>query len=177
VGFRGWYVLALFAVVFLVLAGGVAAFGVHLLSSRNAIRGNATASTPGVGPSSSGGGGSLTSAPDTPGSASSIPSSGTQAPIFGSVLTPPPGGHLGVAGIGENQAIVCNDSSVDISGVSNTVVITGHCASLTVSGAQNVVTVDTSDAISASGYNNKVTFHSGSPHVDNSGDSNVIGQG
>jgi len=58
-----------------------------------------------------------------------------------------------------------------------TIVITGHCASLTVSGMTNSVTVDAVDTIEASGLNNQVTFHSGSPQITNSGDGNVVHQG
>jgi Protein of unknown function (DUF3060) len=89
-------------------------------------------------------------------------------------IHPAAGGNLSVAGIGENKTIACNDSVVSVSGVSNTIVITGHCASLTVSGAKNVVAADT---ISSSGFNNEVTYHSGSPSVDTSGESNSVQQG
>jgi hypothetical protein len=47
---------------------------------------------------------------------------------------------------------------------------------VTVSGMQNNVTLDSSDQIGASGFNNVVTYHSGSPNVDNAG-SNVVKQG
>jgi len=57
------------------------------------------------------------------------------------------------------------------------VVITGHCTQISVSGVQNSITVDSVDAIDASGFNNKVTYHSGTPEVGNSGDSNVVEQG
>jgi hypothetical protein len=56
-------------------------------------------------------------------------------------------------------------------------VLTGHCASLTVLGSQNVVTVNTADTIDTSGIENQITFHSGSPTVQNSGISNVVQQG
>jgi hypothetical protein len=56
-------------------------------------------------------------------------------------------------------------------------VITGHCTSLTVNGMKNTVTVDASDSIDASGMNNRVTYHSGSPKVSNSGVDNVVAQG
>ena len=41
----------------------------------------------------------------------------------------------------------------------------------------NHVTVDAADAIEASGMNNKITFHSGSPQIDKSGFSNSIEPG
>jgi hypothetical protein len=57
------------------------------------------------------------------------------------------------------------------------VVITGHCTSLTVSGVQNTITVDAVDAVDASGFNNKVTYHAGTPKISNFGGSNVVQQG
>ena len=60
--------------------------------------------------------------------------------------------------------------------LSETVTITGHCTAVTVSGIQNKVTLDTSDQINASGFDNVVTYHSGSPDI-NSGGSNVVQQG
>lgn len=88
-----------------------------------------------------------------------------------------PGARLGVAGVNQHRTIACNRNVVDVSGVSNTVVITGHCAGLNVSGVQNSVTVEAVDGIDASGFNNKITYHSGTPKVSNSGGSNVIVQG
>jgi hypothetical protein len=41
---------------------------------------------------------------------------------------------------------------------------------------QNHVTLDTSDQIDASGFDNVVTYHSGSPDI-NSGGSNAVQQG
>jgi hypothetical protein len=37
--------------------------------------------------------------------------------------------------------------------------------------------VDTADTIDTSGIENQITFHSGSPNVQNSGISNVVQQG
>ncbi|CFR86846.1 membrane protein [Mycobacterium tuberculosis] len=76
-----------------------------------------------------------------------------------------------------NRTIACNDSIVSVSGMSNTVVITGHCTSLTVSGMRNSVTVDSVDTIEAAGFNNEVTYHSGSPKISNAGGSNSVQQG
>jgi Protein of unknown function (DUF3060) len=93
------------------------------------------------------------------------------------VPTPPAGTDLTISGISENRTIACNDSAVSVSGVSNTVVITGHCASLSVSGVQNSVTVDAADRIEASGFSNRIIYHTGSPGIDKSGDGNVVQQG
>ena len=92
------------------------------------------------------------------------------------VTTAPPGGQVSVAGMGQNKTIECSDNSVSISGVSNTVTITGHCTMVTVSGVQNKVTLDTADQIQASGFDNVVTYHSGSPDINNAGN-NVVEQG
>lgn len=47
---------------------------------------------------------------------------------------------------------------------------------VTVSGIKNIVTVDTADTISASGFENQVTYHSGSPTIQNAGSDNVVEQ-
>ncbi|CAM4373493.1 hypothetical protein MB901379_00473 [Mycobacterium basiliense] len=103
----------------------------------------------------------------------------TQTPTAEAPATPSPpaGSSLSVVGVNEHKTITCNDSIVSVSGVSNTVVISGHCTSLTVSGFDNNVTVDSADIIDASGLNNEVTYHSGSPKVSKSGSGNQVGQG
>lgn len=157
-----WIMLAVFAVGALALAAGIAVFAGHVVSSGGSIIGS-----PGNRPTISRRNGPLTTSPHSlPGTANS----GTQAPI-------PPGANISVTGISENRTVACNDSFVSVSGVSNRVTITGHCASLTVSGVRNMVTVDAADSIDASGFNNQVTFHSGSPSIDKSGGSNVVQRG
>ena len=81
------------------------------------------------------------------------------------VISPTPGETVTVSGIDENKTIACNDATVNISGIRNTVNITGHCVKVSVSGISNVITVDNADGISASGFENRVTFHSGSPAI------------
>jgi hypothetical protein len=88
-----------------------------------------------------------------------------------------PSSRPSVSGIGGNKTIACKNNAVSVSGVSNTIVITGHCASLTVSGVKNTITVDAADTIEASGFNNQITYHSGTPRVNNVGESNVVQQG
>ncbi|MGO9152792.1 DUF3060 domain-containing protein [Mycobacterium sp.] len=163
-GNRVWWILgAVLVIGILALVGGIAAFAAHQFSRAGSV----VLSTP---PSIS----RTTTAPRT--SPKTLPrltpSSPSAAPS-----TPPPGGNLTVAGINENQTIACNDNTVDVSGVSNTVVITGHCTSLTVSGVQNAITVDAVDTIDASGFNNKITYHTGSPKISKSGAGNVVQQG
>ncbi|MGZ4511556.1 MAG: DUF3060 domain-containing protein [Mycobacterium sp.] len=165
-GNRMWWVLGtVIAVGVLALAGGIAAFAAHQLSGVRSIISSPPTMTDTFSPPATtpGGTGPSTTRSNTPRPSTSP--------------TPPPGGRLSVSGIGENRTIACNDNIVSVSGVSNTVAITGHCASLTVSGVQNEITVDAVDSIEASGFNNKVTYHSGTPKVGNSGGSNVVQQG
>jgi Protein of unknown function (DUF3060) len=157
-GNRAWWILgALLVVGVLALVGGIAAYAAHQFSRAGSV----VLSTP---PSIS----RTTAAPRT---------SLNLTPTPPAPSTAPPGGNLTVAGINENQTIACNDNTVDVSGVSNTVVITGHCTNLTVSGVQNAITVDAVDTIDASGFNNKITYHTGSPKISKSGAGNVVQQG
>jgi hypothetical protein len=142
-----WVVLAIGAVVFMAVAVGV---GLVIMN-------RATSSFPDIP------GVSIPSMPSMP----SMPDQPTAAP---------PGGQLSVAGMGENKTLECNNNHVSISGVSNTVTITGHCTNVTISGMQNKVTLETSDQINASGFDNVVTYHSGSPDINNAGN-NTVQQG
>lgn len=93
-------------------------------------------------------------------------------------LTPvAPGETVRVGGIQARQTLACQDGIVEVSGVSNTIVVTGNCRRVSVSGIENVVTVDTSQAITVSGMNNRVVFHTGSPQIDKSGMANTVEQG
>ncbi|WP_221044767.1 DUF3060 domain-containing protein [Mycobacterium senriense] len=152
---RVWWILGTAVVIgILALAGGIAAFAAHQLSGVKSI----IATPPTI------------SKPFGPPRISTNPGPSTSPAA-------PPGTELSVAGINENRTIACNDNMVSVSGVSNTVTITGHCASLSVSGVQNSITVEAVETIEASGFNNKVTYHSGAPKVSNSGGSNVVQQG
>jgi hypothetical protein len=107
----------------------------------------------------------------------------TQTPAAGpstspaAVPTAPVGEKLSISGINESQTVTCNASIVDVSGVANKVVITGICKSLTVSGVQNVVTIDAVGSIDVSGFSNQVTYHTGSPSIDKSGEGNTVQHG
>ncbi|HYQ35153.1 MAG TPA: DUF3060 domain-containing protein [Mycobacterium sp.] len=168
---RIWWILGTVIVLgFLALAGGIAAFVVHRLSSVSSTTAPSISAT--FGPSTTR---PRSTVPST--TRSRTPTPTASAPSTSTSPTPPPGGSLSISGIGENRTIACNDNVVTISGLSNTVVITGHCNSLTVSGIQNTITVDAVDSIDASGFNNKVTYHTGKPKVSNLGGSNVVQQG
>ncbi|AOS93953.2 hypothetical protein AN480_24710 [Mycobacterium intracellulare subsp. chimaera] len=153
-GNRVWWILGTVIVIGVIaLAGGIAAFAAHQISGVKSF----ITSPPSV--------------PTTPAPSASRRAAPSTSPA------PPRGARLSVAGINESRTIACNDNIVSVSGVSNTVTITGHCASLSVSGVQNAVTIEAAEAITASGFNNKVTYHSGTPKISNSGDSNVVTQG
>jgi hypothetical protein len=166
-GNRTWWILGTVIVVgFLALAGGIAAFAAHQLSGVRSI-----ISSPPTIPTITGTYGPPSTTSRSPGPSRTRTSTPSTSPIA------PPGGRLSVSGINENRTIACNDNIVSVSGVSNTVVITGHCTSLTVSGVQNAITVDAVDSIDASGFDNKITYHTGTPKISNAGGSNVVQQG
>jgi Protein of unknown function (DUF3060) len=73
-------------------------------------------------------------------------------------------------------AVTAGQPKVAGGGVSNTVTITGHCVSVTVSGVDNEVIVESADRIGASGFENRVTFQTGDPRIDNFGD-NIVERG
>ncbi|GLP74000.1 membrane protein [Mycobacterium antarcticum] len=158
------YVVA--AVMLMAVIGGTFYFVANVFSNVNSFvdtfNGSPTAS----------GGGSFDVPPNVSGG--NRPPAPTVAPT---VALGPPGGDLSVAGVGGNKTIACNDSIVNVSGVSNTVRITGQCRSVTVSGVENTVTVDSAATISASGFSNRVTFLSGAPEIAKSGDSNIVEPG
>lgn len=84
---------------------------------------------------------------------------------------------ISVSGVSEYRQVVCDDAGlVSVSGVSNTVEITGHCDEIRVSGVKNVVKVESADTIGASGVGNRITYSSGAPDVSASGD-NVVERG
>lgn len=144
------HLAAVVVVGVLVLVGGIAAFSAQRLS-----QGNFVVLSP------------------TPSVSRAVPTPTAQP----ATTLPPAGASLSVSGVNVNRTIACNDSIVSVSGMSNTVVITGHCTSLTVSGMRNSVTVDSVDTIEAAGFNNEVTYHSGSPKISNAGGSNSVQQG
>ncbi|MGB9223332.1 DUF3060 domain-containing protein [Mycobacterium sp.] len=164
-----WILAAVFVVGMLAVVGGIAAYVAHRISSSNVIVEPSTPDT------------SVFSSPrSTP--RSPTPSTRTKTPTAGpstpqTSAAPAPGSNLSIAGINQNRTVACNDNSVTVSGVSNTITISGHCTKVTVSGMQNTVTVDAVDTIDASGLNNQVTYHSGSPQISKSGDGNVVQQG
>lgn len=162
-GNRVWWILGtVVAIGVLALAGGIAAFAAHQISGVKSIIATPPTISKTFSPPS------ISTNPSTSRRYSASPSTSPTAPS---------GAELSVSGINENRTLACNDNIVRVSGVSNTVSITGHCTSLSVSGVQNSIIVESVDSIEASGFDNKVTYHAGAPKISNSGDSNVVEQG
>jgi hypothetical protein len=101
----------------------------------------------------------------------------TQTPGAAPAAPAPAGDNLTISGINETQTVTCNANAVNVSGISNKVVIKGLCKSLHVSGVQNVITIDAVGIIEVSGFSNRITYHGGSPSIDKSGDGNVVQKG
>lgn len=89
----------------------------------------------------------------------------------------PDAGTLQVSGAGTTKTLPCHAGYLSVSGKDNAITLTGHCTSVTVSGSGNRVSVDSTDALSASGTGNVVVYHWGSPKVVNAGTANVVRQG
>ncbi|MEB4208446.1 DUF3060 domain-containing protein [Mycobacterium sp. 94-17] len=102
---------------------------------------------------------------------------GLHAGLAGGQATVPESGTLQVSGTGTTKTIPCHLGYLSVSGKQNTLTLTGHCTSVSVSGSGNRVTVDSADAVSASGTGNSVVYHWGSPRVVNTGAANVVRQG
>jgi len=169
-GNRGWILYVVMAVVVVAIIGGAVSFFVNAFSTVSSVVESFDAS-PTAEPLVPGGGGPFDVQPSRSGG------NRPPAPTITPVVPPAPGDVVAVSGVGEVKTIACNGSVVNISGVSNTVLITGLCANVSVSGVKNEVTVEASAQISASGMENRVTYLSGTPVIDNSGMSNVVEQG
>ncbi|HXO81626.1 MAG TPA: DUF3060 domain-containing protein [Mycobacterium sp.] len=152
-----WIILGVFVIGMIALPAAIFLFTAHQVSRSGITTFSPIPSIPTVGPT-----------PSAATTASLAPTPQT------SVSTAPAGQNITVSGINEARTIACNGGSVSVSGITNNVVITGHCASVTVSGIQNQITVDAADMIQASGSGNQVTYHSGSPKIDNSGFGNNV---
>jgi hypothetical protein len=166
---RGWIVYGVVAAVLVAVIGGTVILFANVFSNVDSMIGSLGGSPT----ASSGGGGGPFDVPASRrgGNRPPAPTITPAAPVG------PAGEEISVAGVGDDKTIACNDSIVNVSGVSNTVTITGQCRSLTVSGVENTITVDAAATISASGFNNHVTYLSGTPQIENPGDSNVVEQG
>ncbi|BBX23209.1 membrane protein [Mycolicibacter terrae] len=146
-----------------------AVFAIAAAAAVFLIAGGPTSTTPGHPALPSGAAPEPSTAPvDTP-----------EAPVSPSPAVPVPGSAvtITISGAGENKTLACAGRDVTVSGVSNTVVLTGECTGLTVSGIGNAITVDSTPTITASGFNNRVTYRFGDPQVSTSGLDNVVERG
>lgn len=153
---------------------GIIGFGVLGLVGFFNLGGSETSSpvrppAPGV----SGGGGPI----DVPDIDINIPEIQVPFDPSGEVVTVGAGDTLSFGGIDQNKTVVCNQGTVNISGMTNTIDIQGNCAGVSVSGMDNVITVESAQAISASGFDNLVTYRAGTPEISTSGSGNTIEQG
>jgi hypothetical protein len=170
-GFSAWWVFAGIAVVLIFIAGAVVIFSATMFKLDSNTR------PPIEIPEVYGGGGELEEVPSgrpgTPGTPGGevIVETPSAAPAV-----PPPGELHSVSGTNKDETIACNEGMVSVSGVDNTVTVTGHCVMVSVSGVNNVVTLEASDTISASGFDNQVTYLSGDPDIHTTG-SNVVSRG
>jgi hypothetical protein len=80
---------------------------------------------------------------------------------------------LGTQGIRE---VTCSDCIINVAGVANVVTVTGRCASATVSGVNNQIKVEECTTLSAVGFDNRITYKTGSPEITGVTDSNIIEQ-
>ncbi|MFS0899120.1 DUF3060 domain-containing protein [Mycolicibacterium litorale] len=165
----GVIVLVVVVLLLLVLGAGVAIYFAKVVPDGSVTSGR---------PTIAGGGGALDPTPEVPATQNPpiVVLPGLPGGDDGQIAQAPPGGQFSVSGVEGDKQVVCNDSLISVSGVSNTVTITGHCVSVTVSGVSNEVIVENADRISASGFENRVTFQSGDPQIDNFGD-NVVERG
>jgi hypothetical protein len=168
-----WVVFGMIAVVFITIAAGA----MIVMTRMTGVTAPDDSSV------SSGGGSVDISIPSEP----SIPSVEVpDAPSMPVIPAPPgfpdadpnvvvgaPGQTVTISGIDENKTVTCNDATVSVSGIRNTVTITGHCVDVLVSGIENDIKVDAADSISASGFDNKVTYFSGAPQIDADGSNSV----
>ncbi|RKH58048.1 DUF3060 domain-containing protein [Corallococcus llansteffanensis] len=88
---------------------------------------------------------------------------------------------IDVTGSGETATHECTPgSTVEITGASNNVTLTGECKSVTVSGSNNTVKVEATRAISVTGMANTVTWKRGhgksKPKISRTGMNNKITQ-
>jgi len=149
----------------LVVVGAIVAGAVAVVVFFNT--GSPDSATPIPVPPISGGGGPL----DPP------PSVQTRIESTEQIVTVESGGFVSLGGVETRQTVVCDDGTVNISGVNNTIEVQGACTMVTVSGVENTVTVESADTISASGFDNRVTYRTGTPEISKSGRGNVVEPG
>jgi hypothetical protein len=84
--------------------------------------------------------------------------------------------HVIMINSGAKDSIDCNNGNVKLDGDNNTYTITGHCRRLEIMGSANHVAVDSVDTISILGDDNALTYRSGAPIINKTGNNNVVVQ-
>lgn len=148
------------------IAVGVVGFGIVALVAFFNLAGSGTDAPTRTGPPGIAGGGGAVDAPRAQPRAD-----------LDEVVTVQPGDSLSFGGIERRLTVVCDQGSVSVSGITNTVDIQGPCVRVSVSGMDNIVTVESAETIVASGFDNQVTYFSGNPEISKSGRGNVVEPG
>ena len=86
-------------------------------------------------------------------------------------------GNLIMQNSGAKDTIACNNGDLKLDGDNNTYTVTGHCLRLEVFGSANRVTVDSADTISVFGDDNAMSYHSGAPTINKTGNNNTVSRG
>ncbi|MGB3481685.1 MAG: DUF3060 domain-containing protein [Mycobacterium sp.] len=81
---------------------------------------------------------------------------------------------LHVTGNAVARTVICAGGSVTVSGLDNTVLVTGDCLRVGVAGSGNIVRVTSAAMLEVSGTDNHVTYYSGDPHITNPGFTNIV---
>ncbi|WP_076247920.1 DUF3060 domain-containing protein [Mycobacterium sp. SP-6446] len=85
-------------------------------------------------------------------------------------------GNLIMINSGAKDTINCNEGDLKLDGDNNTYTVTGHCRRLEISGSANKVSVDSADTIGVIGDDNVVTYHSGAPTINKTGNNDIVTQ-
>lgn len=85
-------------------------------------------------------------------------------------------GNLVMINSGAKSTIDCNNGNLKLDGDDNTYTVTGHCKRLEVFGSGNRVAADSADTISVLGDDNAVSYHSGDPRIEKTGNNNAVSQ-
>ncbi|WP_421842118.1 DUF3060 domain-containing protein [Mycobacterium sp.] len=91
--------------------------------------------------------------------------------VAAAAAAPPPVAHAKngdthITGMGVEQTIDCNDSTVLVNGTNNTVTALGTCWAVTVMGSSNTVVADTiTNDITVYGWDETVLFRNGDPFI------------
>jgi hypothetical protein len=85
-------------------------------------------------------------------------------------------GNLIMINSGAKDKIDCNNGDLKLDGDNNTYTVTGHCRRLEISGSANKVSADSADTIGVMGDDNVVTYHSGAPTINKTGNNDIVTQ-